>query len=133
MGLTSLHSFTGRGEESRILVCGGVCMCTRVPLQPLNQLTGFHKTLYEQCAILGNFRTTFFNILHSAITIWCEAGAPPAFEVLRYCMVINFRKIYSKICLCYVSEEKIDEVWSIYKEKFLQFVGRPYEKRRHGR
>jgi len=48
-------------------------------------------------------------------------------------MIINFGKIYSKVCLCYMSEEKIDEVWSMYKEKFLQFVGRPYEKRPHGR
>jgi hypothetical protein len=128
--LALLH---GKGEKSRILVYGGVCMRTCVPLQLLNQLTDFHKTLYEQCAVLGNSRTTFFDILHSAITIWCEAGTPPAFEVLRCCMVINFRKIYSKVCLCYMSEEKIDEVWSMYKEKFLQFVGRPYEKRPHGR
>jgi hypothetical protein len=32
-----------------------------------------------------------------------------------------------------MSEEKLDEVWNIYKGKFLQFVGRPYEKRPHGR
>jgi len=32
-----------------------------------------------------------------------------------------------------MSEEKTDELWSMYKRKFLQFVGRPYEKRQHGR
>jgi len=91
----------------------------RAPLQLLNQLTDFHKTSYEHCAVLGTSRTTFFNLLHSVITIWCEAGAPLAFEVLRCCMVIDFRQIYSKVCLCCMSEEKTDEVWSMYKEEFL--------------
>lgn len=67
-------------------------MCTRVPLQLLNQLTDFHKTSYEQYAVLGNSRTTFFNILRLVITIWCQAGAPLAFEVLRCCMIIDFKK-----------------------------------------
>jgi hypothetical protein len=48
-------------------------------------------------------------------------------------MVIDFRKIYNQVCLRCMSEEKVDEVWSMYKEKFLQFVEKPYEKRPHGR
>ena len=48
-------------------------------------------------------------------------------------MVIYFRKTWNKVCLHCMSEEKIYEVWSMYKEKFLQFVRRPYEKRPHGR
>jgi hypothetical protein len=78
-----------------------------------------------QFAILGKSRTTFFNALHSIITIWCEAGMALASEVLRCCMVIDFRKIYIEVFLPYMSEEKTDEVCSMYKEKFLQFVGKP--------
>jgi hypothetical protein len=43
-------------------------------------------------------------------------------------MVIDFRKICSKVFLRYMSEEKMDEVSTMYKEKFLQFVGRHYGK-----
>ena len=32
-----------------------------------------------------------------------------------------------------MSEEKSVEVWNMYREKILQFAGRPYEKRPHGR
>jgi hypothetical protein len=48
-------------------------------------------------------------------------------------MVIDFRKIYSEVFLPYMSEEKIDEVCSINKEKVLQSAGKPYEKRPRGR
>jgi len=131
MGLTSSHSFLGR-MGSRILVYDGVCLRTRVPLQLLNQLTDFHKTSYEQCAVLDNSRTTYFNILHSAITIWCEAGAPLAFEVLRCCMVIDSRKIYNKVCPRCMSKDKMDRYRACIS-KNSYFVGRPYEKRPHGR
>jgi hypothetical protein len=131
-GSHQLAFLPGKGVKSRILVYGEVCLCTHVPFQLLYQLADFHKTLYVHFAILGKSRTTFFNTLHSIITIWCEAGVALAFEVLRCCMVIDFRKIYSEVFLPYMSEEKIDEVCSINKEKALQFVGKPYEKRPRG-
>jgi hypothetical protein len=40
-------------------------------------------------------------------------------------MVIDFRKIYSKVCLHCMSKEKTDEVWSMFKVKLLQ---RPHER-----
>jgi hypothetical protein len=97
-------------------VYGGVCVCAHTcPTTAFESVGRFSQNfVYEQCAVLGNSRATFFNILRSAITIWCEAGAPLAFEVLRCSLVINFRKMYRKVCLRCMSEEKIDEVWSMY-------------------
>jgi hypothetical protein len=80
--------------------CGGsdgcvcVCMCVSQSFQILNQLTDFHKTMYECDDTWGYLHVTLFNFVHSNVAkyvILCVVSGTEL-RVLKWSTIIDLKK-----------------------------------------